>query len=250
MQNTRKKIIRPMLKKVKPAIVNKTVEKNNLNLKELRNNGKAVRAQDEWGERYIVTNDRYYLRKINIEDEEGLGITNSVNDALKVKSLDSANSILKSWNRPGYKVRQLGATARVYNPNECRPGETIVKELSIVTKDDVITDERHFITPEVREKVYAKSLGQCVICGKTLLYKDARIDHIVPICRGGKDVEENYQCVCEDCNNIKDGYTMNELKKIIARIANNFCETDNEFATNLNINNACVAGITNEEKGE
>ena len=54
-----------------------------------------------------------------------------------------------------------------------------------------------------------KQSGECYWCGVTMNDgapdNRATIDHVVPLCRGGRDVEGNRVLACHLCNNIKGG---------------------------------------------
>ena len=57
---------------------------------------------------------------------------------------------------------------------------------------------RPHIPKDVKERVL--SIGFCQNCGST---KNLTIDHIIPVLFGGKDNEENLQCLCFKCNRKK-----------------------------------------------
>ena len=62
------------------------------------------------------------------------------------------------------------------------------------------------MTPELRNKIKKRDNYTCQKCGvsvkdePTLLLE---VDHIIPISKGGKSVEENLQCLCWKCNRSK-----------------------------------------------
>ena len=57
---------------------------------------------------------------------------------------------------------------------------------------------RQHIPKTVRESIL--SVGFCQNCGST---ENLTIDHIIPVLFGGKDNEENLQCLCSPCNRKK-----------------------------------------------
>lgn len=61
-------------------------------------------------------------------------------------------------------------------------------------------DERKKLTPSLRYKILKRDNYKCQICGKLLNDSKFHIDHIYPISRGGKTVEENLQATCARCN--------------------------------------------------
>lgn len=40
----------------------------------------------------------------------------------------------------------------------------------------------------------------CRVCGRKA---SAQVDHIVPLCKGGTDVRDNLQGICDECHDIK-----------------------------------------------
>jgi 5-methylcytosine-specific restriction endonuclease McrA len=49
----------------------------------------------------------------------------------------------------------------------------------------------------VKERILKKCNYICVNCGAT---KDLQVDHIVPLCSGGRHDEDNLQILCKKCN--------------------------------------------------
>lgn len=55
------------------------------------------------------------------------------------------------------------------------------------------------------QKLLALQRGKCAICKKSLKRTGFHLDHIVPICRGGKNTDSNTQLTCPTCNMKKGG---------------------------------------------
>lgn len=66
------------------------------------------------------------------------------------------------------------------------------------------TEERRLFTREERLEILKKSYGICACCGKKLTTKTLRVEHVIPLSRGGKNEMENLTALCEDCNKWKD----------------------------------------------
>ena len=68
-------------------------------------------------------------------------------------------------------------------------------------------DERHLnirvFSQAMKQKVYEKQDGKCVICGDSFDLSGMEADHITPWSEGGKTVEENCQMLCRDDNRRK-----------------------------------------------
>lgn len=55
-------------------------------------------------------------------------------------------------------------------------------------------------TDEERKTALIKTSGRCAVCGKQLHYKEATIEHIFPLSKGGTYEEYNLTVLCEKCN--------------------------------------------------
>ncbi len=53
----------------------------------------------------------------------------------------------------------------------------------------------------------------CYLCGKSVTEKQATIDHVLPISRGGNHKPENAKIACRLCNITKNAKTLTEYKK-------------------------------------
>ena len=51
--------------------------------------------------------------------------------------------------------------------------------------------------------VYRAARGICAICGKTVAPKDASLDHIIPVSKGGRHIRTNVQLTHVRCNKRK-----------------------------------------------
>jgi HNH endonuclease/Protein of unknown function DUF262 len=71
------------------------------------------------------------------------------------------------------------------------------------------SDERHLgirtFTDSVKQKVYEKQKGKCIICKKQFDISEMEGDHITPWKDNGKTTEENCQMLCKDDNRRKSG---------------------------------------------
>lgn len=65
-------------------------------------------------------------------------------------------------------------------------------------------DERRKFTWEERQQILKENYGICACCGKKLTSKTLRVEHIIPLSRGGKNEMRNLTALCEECNKWKD----------------------------------------------
>ena len=54
--------------------------------------------------------------------------------------------------------------------------------------------------PEVRARIFGRDGYKCVRCG---IPDDLTIDHIIAVCRGGNNDDNNLQTLCRSCNSGK-----------------------------------------------
>ena len=97
----------------------------------------------------------------------------------------------------------------------------IEKETAKLILDDDVTknsgiypyiltgDEKHLsirsFTPAMKQKVFEKQKGKCVVCGEHFELSNMEADHIDPWKDGGKTIEENCQMLCKEDNRRKSG---------------------------------------------
>ncbi len=97
--------------------------------------------------------------------------------------------------------------------------EEIEKETARLMFDDEVTqkkgiypyiltrEEKHLnirtFTASMKQKVYEKQAGKCVICKNKFTIKEMEADHITPWSEGGKTNEDNCQMLCKKCNREK-----------------------------------------------
>lgn len=58
--------------------------------------------------------------------------------------------------------------------------------------------------PWNRTNVFIRDEYRCGYCNKKLTSKEATIDHVIPVSRGGKNTWDNTITSCFDCNNLKN----------------------------------------------
>ena len=70
-------------------------------------------------------------------------------------------------------------------------------------------DERHLgirtFSDSVKQKVYEKQKGNCIVCKKHFEISEMEGDHITPWHENGKTIETNCQMLCKDDNRRKSG---------------------------------------------
>lgn len=59
---------------------------------------------------------------------------------------------------------------------------------------------RELIPKDVRQAVWQRDGGECVLCGATT---DLQFDHVIPVSMGGANTSDNLQILCGKCNRQK-----------------------------------------------
>jgi len=59
------------------------------------------------------------------------------------------------------------------------------------------SDDSRYVSSEVRQAVWRRDHGRCVICGSQ---RKLHYDHIIPFSKGGSNTEKNIRILCEKCN--------------------------------------------------
>jgi len=55
----------------------------------------------------------------------------------------------------------------------------------------------------IRERIIIRDKGMCVVCKESVTGRDAQVDHIKPVAKGGLDTEDNLQLLCATCHSTK-----------------------------------------------
>lgn len=81
--------------------------------------------------------------------------------------------------------------------NEMNSLKSYVANMEAATKFREDGPRREAIPDDVKLVVWSRDGGACVLCGS----KDKlHFDHIIPFAKGGSDIAENIQILCEPCN--------------------------------------------------
>ena len=71
----------------------------------------------------------------------------------------------------------------------------------------------------IKDILYGKQRGHCAGCDVHFPYRNLTVDHVIPTSKGGQDIDENKQLLCQSCNSMKGNrMTTDELKAKLARL--------------------------------
>ena len=105
-----------------------------------------------------------------------------------------------------------------------KPCEDIVEveNAEIITPpqgvDVIVKCHRKQFSAAVRGRIYSKYNGICQICGKPVNRAEMSVDHIIPLSKGGTNLEDNLQLSHDFCNKMKGSYDENECVQFGADI--------------------------------
>lgn len=74
----------------------------------------------------------------------------------------------------------------------------------ILTRDERYLSIRNF-SDSIKQKIYEKQKGNCIVCNKHFPLNEMEADHIDPWHSGGRTTEENCQMLCKSDNRRKSG---------------------------------------------
>ena len=79
------------------------------------------------------------------------------------------------------------------------------------------SDRRKPFPSGLKERLIEEQNGKCVVCGEPLGedYSKIHIDHIIPWVLVGDELKDNYQCLCEICNESKSCHTDYIFKSLL-----------------------------------
>ena len=77
--------------------------------------------------------------------------------------------------------------------------------------------KRKAISSETKQKLFILQNGKCAVCGEDLGNDCSKVhvDHIVPWSLVGDELPDNYQLLCQTCNECKSAHTDYIFKKLI-----------------------------------
>ena len=135
-------------------------------------------------------------------------------------------------NNEDYKRKVFTLLKQSYNVNNTIKG-LVLKNYQIELSDDDAKKiaswidayrrkkpTRKALSKEMREDLVKKQHGICPVCGENLGtdYSKIHIDHIIPFILVGDELDNNYQALCNTCNeckNAKTDYIFMKMMKLI-----------------------------------
>ena len=76
-----------------------------------------------------------------------------------------------------------------------------------------MSSKRKKLNTKLHDKIKEK-YHYCFYCGKYLEKNKRTVDHIEPVSKGGKDIEENIVVSCKRCNSNKSDYSLHEFIRL------------------------------------
>jgi 5-methylcytosine-specific restriction endonuclease McrA len=130
-----------------------------------------------------------------------------------------------SWKRAVCLIIKGKAEALKYADKTIRCSDGTEMKLPIVMKlIKVIRMIYKNRVPYSKKNIMTRDNYTCAYCGSN---EELTIDHIIPICQGGKSTFENCVTACFSCNNAKNNRTPNQAKMYLHKKA--YAPTISEF---------------------
>jgi 5-methylcytosine-specific restriction endonuclease McrA len=76
----------------------------------------------------------------------------------------------------------------------------MIKDVLFDKRKEIKKEERNKMTLKLRYEILKRDGFKCVLCGKTAKETRLEVDHIIPLCDGGKSVKSNLRTLCFECN--------------------------------------------------
>ena len=85
--------------------------------------------------------------------------------------------------------------------------------------DKALYGKRHKRLPgyeweAVRQRIYRRDKGICQVCGKKISLEETDVDHIIALCLGGDNSDDNFRSLCEDCHKKKTKQDADRVRSV------------------------------------
>lgn len=111
---------------------------------------------------------------------------------------------------------------------------TPVPALTATTWKEAVLAEplstRKPLSKRVRFEVFKRDGFRCSYCGRHPPDVLLEVDHIIPVCEGGDDVDDNLTSACFDCNRGKAGIPLSSVPKSLPEKAAEVAEREEQLA--------------------
>lgn len=115
-----------------------------------------------------------------------------------------------------YKDKAIPTKRIIARYAGCTLGDDDYIELSkLLTAFFRTGDPRKKFDDTYREQLIKRQNGCCTICHAKITSKDAHLDHIIPWDYVGDNLDDNYQMLCETCNERKGTATYFEFSMLL-----------------------------------
>lgn len=143
--------------------------------------------------------DLYLIKIINSIYHRGLKPFEAINKFNPEKTIRTLQRKMIKYSNGKINLRDLRRSFKFSNPSIPERGK--------------YDKERGKMTLKLRWMVLSRDSFRCVSCGISSKEKELHIDHIKPICLGGKTELKNLQTLCRDCNLGKKGIELDVKDK-------------------------------------
>ena len=78
--------------------------------------------------------------------------------------------------------------------------------------------DRKRLTKKERQAVFDRMKGHCAYCGCEITLSEMKVDHVMPLRKGGPDTLENMLPACRSCNHYKSTLTVQQFRDTVERM--------------------------------
>ena len=164
--------------------------------------------------RYLITNGSWFCA---LTDGNAVRKTTDCNEATSFSEsealavLQRATKKLKGYGKiPEEEVRKIPTISEAKKIVPLTRPKPEAEKTAEEETEAVKKTARKPIGALARERTYSASEGRCRICGAFVPHGEFTVDHVVPLAKGGKNEDSNYQTACLACNQIKQDMSMSE----------------------------------------
>lgn len=168
----------------------------------------------------VITNGTYYIR---YTDTGATKKTSDINMAYQFPTASNAISGIKKAQEKtkGFYVFDTLTQHILWRWMTEEEKEQAKRDriaLSMVKRDKHGKIVRKTYSEDTRKLIYLNAKGKCELCGRKILLEDMSIDHVKPLCLGGKDDVDNLASVCIPCNMFKGSVLPEDFMERITEI--------------------------------
>lgn len=168
-----------------------------VDLVDMANTKRCNECQEVWWEEFIKRKNKQKNDAYNAQDKHEYYLKNK--DKLMAYKKTPAN---KKYQKEYYEVRkeEIAEKKKAYYQT---PQGKITSNKGSIKRRQLLATCIDTLTVDEWLDILGKQNYKCAHCGVELKPYGFDLDHIVPLSKGGDNIKENVQGLCEHCNSVK-----------------------------------------------